>query len=79
MCHTINLLDYFQSNCCGYGSDGRGTRGYDCVIIPIASKKDTLSKVIPGNSDEFCGRALVTVTNGAPATVCCKKFPLSFS
>lgn len=46
-------------------------KGYDCVIIPTATKKGTTDSLIPGNADEFCGRALATVTNGPSATICC--------
>ena len=57
--------------CCGYGTTGAATMGYDCVIIPQASKMtggDLLAS-------EFCGRALVTSMLGAlagPGSVCCK-------
>ena len=60
--------------CCGYGSDGRKTKGYDCIIIPAATKQATLDALIPGNADEFCGRALATETSGPHATVCCTSF-----
>ena len=46
-------------------------KGYDCIIIPNATKKSTLGTLIPGNADEFCGRALATITSGTSATVCC--------
>ena len=37
----ISIFD-FQSHCCGYGSDGRGMKGYDCIIIPNATKVVTM-------------------------------------
>ena len=50
------------------------TIGYDCVIIPISTLKNTLGALIPGSSDEFCGRALASQSNNGPATICSKKF-----
>ena len=60
-----------SGSCCGFGADGMKTVGYDCVIIPGASKKagDDLK------GSEFCGRQLGTAMSGAEvaaATVCCK-------
>ena len=64
--------------------DGLATLGYDCVIIPGASKKTAGVNTAgqPTNGDlkisEFCGRQLgthlSTVTLGARATVCSKIF-----
>ena len=64
----------FQAKCCGYGTNGQMTIGYDCVIIPISTLKNTLGALIPGSSDEFCGRALASQSNNGPATICSKKF-----
>ena len=69
----LAFLMKFQSHCCGYGSDGRQMKGYDCVIIPTATKKNTLDSLIPGNADEFCGRALASATSGPSATICCNQ------
>jgi len=75
----------FNSLCCGYGMDGLATLGYDCVIIPGASKKTAGVNTAgqPTNGDlkisEFCGRQLgthlSTVTLGARATVCSRVIP----
>ena len=62
----------FQAKCCGYGTNGQMTIGYDCVIIPIPTLKATAGQLIPGASDEFCGRALASKSNMGPATICCK-------
>ena len=63
---------FFQAKCCGYGTNGQMTIGYDCVIIPIPTLKATAGQLIPGASDEFCGRALASKSNMGPATICCK-------
>ena len=55
------------------------TIGYDCVIIPISTLKNTLGALIPGSSDEFCGRALASQSNNGPATICSNKFFLLFT
>ena len=68
------MLFFFQAKCCGYGTNGQMTIGYDCVIIPISTLKNTLGALIPGSSDEFCGRALASQSTQGPATICCKKF-----
>ena len=62
-----------MKECCGYGTDGKKETGYDCVIIPRASKQATADKLVGGS--EFCGRALADASMGAaggPATVCSK-------
>lgn len=72
-----------SGSCCGYGPDGMGTVGYDCVIIPGASKNTAMAKSVSGGS-EFCGRQLATAALGMAkpaATICCKTFtlyPISF-
>ena len=74
------MLFVFQAKCCGYGTNGQMTIGYDCVIIPISTLKNTLGALIPGSSDEFCGRALASQSNNGPATICSKKiYVLLFS
>lgn len=54
------------------------TLGYDCIIIPGATKKTPADALTPGGS-EFCGRALVTADKADqdPATVCSKLTPFS--
>ena len=67
--------------CCGYGVDGKATKGFDCVIIPGASRKTAkTSSGVTTNGDikdsEFCGRQLgvheTTQANGPRATICSK-------
>ena len=61
-----------ESSCCGYGSNGMKSTGpYDCIVIPgiiKAADSDVLKAV------EQCGggKGLVTATNTATTTVCCK-------
>eukprot|EP00095_Tigriopus_kingsejongensis_P007394 maker-scaffold112_size353035-snap-gene-1.14 protein:Tk07394 transcript:maker-scaffold112_size353035-snap-gene-1.14-mRNA-1 annotation:"PREDICTED: uncharacterized protein LOC103516194" len=67
MCYTAASMDDFSvsgigaangitktSMCCGYGSDGVGTMGFDCLIIPGAEKSVMPSEMLLGN--QFCGR-----------------------
>jgi hypothetical protein len=58
------------SICCGYGSKGTLTSGYDCVMIPGATK--AADKVPVPNSICGQGKGLVTVTKGTTVTVCSK-------
>ena len=59
--------------CCAYGSDGKASKvGYDCVVIPGASKA-----TLPANSpvpNAICGNGigLVTATGTGPKTICSK-------
>lgn len=65
-----------SGSCCGYGKDGMGTNGYDCVIIPGASK-GTANKM-DVQASEFCGRQLATAALGEAkpaATVCSMVVP----
>jgi len=71
-----------SDKCCGYGMDGMGTLGYDCLIIPNAMNSK-VTKFAAGGS-EFCGRALADgldtagaakTTEDAAATVCSKVTP----
>lgn len=54
------------SKCCGYGTDGKGVNGYDCVVIPGAQKQSADEKPVPGT--QICGRAFVTV-DSMPTTM----------
>ena len=61
--------------CCGYGLDGMGTAvGYDCVVIPGASKA-TLPIHVPV-ANAYCGKSAGLVSaKGAAAknkTICSK-------
>ena len=67
--------------CCGYGVDGKATKGFDCLIIPGASRKTAKSSFgVVTNGDikdsEFCGRQLgvheTTEMRGPRATICSK-------
>ena len=60
----------FQSFCCGYGALGMANMGYDCVMIPGATKytgKTQKPVSICGN-----GVGLVTATSMIARTVCSK-------
>ena len=53
--------------CCGYGNDGLGTVGFDCVMVPGA--------VNNANTDvgsNVCGRTTVAGGFGAGASICCE-------
>jgi hypothetical protein len=53
--------------CCGYGTAGLGTMGYDCIIIPGAAK--VAGAIII--SQAFCGRdGLATAATSGSMTVC---------
>jgi hypothetical protein len=61
-----------NSKCCGYGSVGVDTKGFDCVIIPGAVKSLT---PFTGVANQFCGgKGFVTIAGGSviAATVCSK-------
>ena len=59
--------------CCGYGSNGMGTNGFDCVMIPGAEKSVAPSTALAFNA--FCGKSagLVTVKGMTAKTICCKQ------
>lgn len=60
-----------SSKCCGYGMDGKGTEGGDCLIIPNAIKAKKTGTNIIGN--QFCGKQLQDdVMTAAAQTVCSK-------
>ncbi|XP_059087694.1 uncharacterized protein LOC131884073 isoform X2 [Tigriopus californicus] len=63
--------------CCGYGSKGTKTAGFDCVMIPSASKMAVSKVILPAAA--FCGRSkgLVSVGGGNSATVCSRKTPFN--
>ena len=57
--------------CCGYGSAGVGTMGYDCIVIPGAAKMTTPFPIL--KSQAFCGQGgLGTAFGGTTKTVCSK-------
>ncbi len=62
----------FQGSiCCGYGTAGATSKGYDCVMIPGATS--FANKNQKGNS--ICGQFFVTVASTAiNKTICCKPF-----
>ncbi len=67
------------SSCCGYGSNGQATKGFDCVVIPGAMKMPP-STAVPLTS-RFCGRGIGLRTNMATptaATVCSSAFNIRF-
>ncbi len=67
------------SFCCGYGTSGKKTKGFDCAIIPGAytGKTSAAGKAItvPGAS-RFCGRSKglgAIIPTGAIATTICSE------
>lgn len=70
---AVGLSD---SNCCGYGANGIGSMGYDCIMIPHATRQTTSGAQVPGNA--FCGRSkglAITNTAGtatATVSICCE-------
>ncbi len=52
------------------------TNGYDCLIIPIATKAAIQGMQIPGV--HFCGQNLVSANENMVSTTVCSKF-MSFS
>ena len=57
--------------CCGYGKSGKGTMGYDCVIIPGAAKMTSPYTNLANQA--FCGQRLVTANSATSSkTICCK-------
>ncbi|XP_059081472.1 uncharacterized protein LOC131879228 [Tigriopus californicus] len=62
------------SECCGYGTNGKGTKGYDCVVIPGAQMQTADEKLIPGS--QICGRKLTSASKGAMSkTICSEQRP----
>ncbi len=67
------------SICCGYGSKGTKTTGYDCIMIPGASKATAMKNPAP-NSICGNGKGLINTTIAAmkiSTTVCSKFFAFS--
>jgi len=66
------------TKCCGYGTDGMQTTGYDCVLIPGALKATNTAIV---GTENICGRSagLVTVNGMTSTTVCSKTCPFKIS
>jgi hypothetical protein len=61
------------SVCCGYGSKGVAISGYDCVMIPGASKfQAPIGTPVP-NSICGNGKGLVTKATDAVSTTVCSK------
>ena len=63
--------------CCGYGLNGMVSSGYDCLIIPSASKTAASANGNPSilAGSEYCGggKGLNTVAaNMVQASICCK-------
>ena len=91
MCYSLEAKTDFQvsmvgatatkSMCCGYGSKGMDTSGYDCLVIPDAMKSTITT--MAGKFSEFCGSSATfsTVLGGefATKTVCCKLEKLSLT
>ena len=71
------MKGYTGDQCCGYGTDGMGTNGYDCVVIPGALKSS--AGAIQGR-DKLCGRSKGLVTSGdmeTAATICSRQCPFT--
>eukprot|EP00094_Tigriopus_californicus_P012178 TCALIF_11770-PA protein Name:"Protein of unknown function" AED:0.15 eAED:0.15 QI:0/0.55/0.7/0.7/0.22/0.4/10/4/366 len=63
-----------KTQCCGYGSNGEDTKGYDCLVIPGALKQTDKQDPAPGS--QFCGGLLTTINEGTDGkTVCTKQRP----
>ena len=75
---TVTGTVKMTSKCCGYGTDAGDTAvGFDCVLIPGASKLATAAGLAQtlksGGGFGFCGGELGTIADGAAAaTICCK-------
>ena len=60
--------------CCGYGAAANAqVTGYDCAMIPSASKQADAAALDSGAANGFCGGELGdTDMSIAAATICCK-------
>merc|ERR1719510_2940883 len=69
--------------CCSYKTDGMGTKGYDCIIIPGAVKTDLTPIGVKDkalNANMFCGQSKGLGTEkdkDTAATICSKTVPFS--
>ena len=64
-------MGFSMASCCGYGADGMGTKGYDCVIIDGAVKNTNDMK---GLGERFYGRQLVSNDMDMASKTICSKF-----
>ena len=78
MAPAQNILKAGTKNCCNYGSDGKKTTGYDCLLIPGALK--TLTTTIPALASAFCGRSQgIGTVSAAPGKTICSEYEKCFS
>ena len=71
----FNNIKLFQghNSCCGYGSDGKGTKGFDCIIIPGAAKMTEPFTALASHA--FCGQGgLGSKTDGNELKTVCSKY-----
>jgi hypothetical protein len=60
------------NDCCGYGLNGDGTNGYDCLVIPGAQQSTAPFVPVPS---QICGGksvGLVTMPCSTGKTICSK-------
>ncbi|TRY65881.1 hypothetical protein TCAL_14040, partial [Tigriopus californicus] len=63
------------SMCCGYGEDGAGMSGFDCLVIPGAQK---VMKTGIDAGSQFCGLFLGEMSpTTAHKTICSSQTPFS--
>lgn len=76
---TATAQGFTGTSCCGYGTNGMNTNGYDCLIIPSATQQAMAGMVIAANA--FCGRSvgIVSIAGTTATTVCCKELDPSGS
>ena len=63
------------AGCCSLGTNGNAATGFDCAVIPGASKSPTAATItrLPGSALNFCGGKLGTIAGATDAkTVCCE-------
>jgi len=70
----MGIID--QNSCCGYGTAGTKTGGYDCIDIPGAVTGTMMTK---GAGERFCGRNLVTAAGAVSKTICSANKPFRTS
>ena len=67
------------SQCCGYGPGlSLSANGFDCVMIPGATKAADKADLNNGGAYGFCGGTLATINNMAIAATVCSKLFLTF-